>query len=217
MGTIVFSTIKYRNLSGTLRMGTKSLLTVYGVFNLDFFHYVLPPFCISSKLRSISAFYPFLLILLTWFCVELHGRNLRSIVWLWRLFHRCFARLRRGWNSKSDLINVFASFFLLSYSKIYYQIILIVQAKEIYNYSLVDGHGSRENHVLSVDTSIDTKSTTYLVILSIIVLFCLTFISFPPCLLLLYPVGIFQRLLSKCTSNRFRIIIRIFVEGPIIM
>ena len=43
-----FSKIKYSYRSGTLRMGTKSLLTVYGVFNLDFFHYILPPFCISS-------------------------------------------------------------------------------------------------------------------------------------------------------------------------
>ena len=216
-----FSKIKYGYYSGTLRMGTKSLLTVYGVFNLDFFHYVLPPFCISSKLRPIhvvflgyiSAFYPFLLILLTWFCVELHGRNFRPIVFLWRPFHRCFARLRRGWNTKSDLIDVFASFFLLSYSKILYQIILTMDVTTIYNYSLVDGHGSQEHvHVLKVDTSIDTKSTRYLVIHSIIVLFCLSFVSFPPCLLLLYPVGIFQRFLSKCISNRFRIILHIFVE-----
>ena len=215
-----FSKIKYGYHSETLRMGTKSLLTVYGVFNLDFFHYVLPPFCISSKLRPIhvvflgyiSAFYPFLLILFTWFCVELHDRNFRPIVWLWRPFHRCFTRLRRGWNTKSDLIDVFASFFLLSYSKILYQIILTVQVTEVYNYSLVDGHGSRENYVLSVDTSIDTKSARYLLILFIIILLCLSFAIFPPCLLLLYPVGIFQRLLSKCTSNRFRIILHIFVE-----
>ena len=162
-----FSKIKYGYHSGTLRLGTKSLLTVYGVFNLDLFHYVLPPsFCISSKLRPIhvvflgyiSAFYPFLLILLTLFYVELHGRNFRPIACLWRPFHRCFAQLRRGWNTKSDLIDVFVSFFLLSYSKLLYQIILTIDVATIYNYSLVDGHGSQENvYVLRVDTSIDTK------------------------------------------------------------
>ena len=65
----VFSQIKFTDTGETLRVGTKILLTLYGVFNLDFFHYVLPPFCISSKLRPIhvfflgyiSAFYPFLL------------------------------------------------------------------------------------------------------------------------------------------------------------
>ena len=62
----MFSQIKFTDNGETLRVGTKILLTLYGVFNLDFFHYVLPPFCISSKLRPthvlflgyISAFYP---------------------------------------------------------------------------------------------------------------------------------------------------------------
>ena len=57
----LFSKIKYGYGSGTLRMGTKNLLTVYGVFNLDFFHYILPPFCISSKLRPFHVVYGFVL------------------------------------------------------------------------------------------------------------------------------------------------------------
>ena len=105
----VFSQIKFTDRGNTLRTGTKIILTLYGVFNLDFFNYVLPLFCISSRLRPIhvyflgyiTAFYPFLLIILTWFCVELHGRNFRPIVWLWRPFHGCFVRLRRGWNTES--------------------------------------------------------------------------------------------------------------------
>ena len=85
------------------------MLTVYGMLNLDLCHYdILLPYCLSSKLKPIhialfgyiSAFYPFLLICLTWFCVELHGRNIRPLVWLWRPFHRCFVRLRRGWNTE---------------------------------------------------------------------------------------------------------------------
>ena len=121
------SWVKLTVAEGTLRVGTKILLTIYGMFNLDFFHYVLPPFCISNKLRPIhifflayiSVFYPFLLILLTWLCVELHGRNFRPIVCLWRPFNGCFVCLSRGWNTKSDLIDVFTSFFLLFYSKIF--------------------------------------------------------------------------------------------------
>ena len=132
---------------------------------------------------------------------------------LWKPFHGCFVRLRRGWNTKSDLIDVFASFFLLSYSKILYQIILIVDGARIVNYSLVDGHESRE-HVLSINPSINigAKTAAYLSIISFNILLCLAFVIIPACLLLLYPVGVFQRLLSKCTSNRFRIILHIFVE-----
>ena len=52
----VFSQIKFTINGNTLRTGTKVLLTLYRVFNLDFFHYVLPPSCISSRLRPIHVF-----------------------------------------------------------------------------------------------------------------------------------------------------------------
>jgi hypothetical protein len=55
-------------------------LGLSGVCNLDFIHYIVPPFCTSISLRQvdvayfgyISAFYPFLLIFLTWILIELH-------------------------------------------------------------------------------------------------------------------------------------------------
>ncbi len=60
---------------------------------------------------------------------------------LWRLFHGCFVQLRRGWNTESDLIDVFASFLLLSYSKIMYLVVLTTDSTKINNYFLVDGQG----------------------------------------------------------------------------
>ena len=78
------------------RSDIKITLLFYRVFNLEFGYYLLPPSCLSSKLKFIhlsylgyiSAFYPLLLIFLTWACVELHGRNYGPLVWLWRPFHR---------------------------------------------------------------------------------------------------------------------------------
>ena len=120
--------------------------------------------------------YTFLLILLTWLCVELHGCNFRPIVCLWRPFHGCFVRLRRSWNTKSDLIDVFASFFLLSCFKILYQIVLTVNSTEINNYSLMDGHQSQE-YALGADPSITAKTTTYIMILTVSMLLSL-YLSF---------------------------------------
>ena len=59
----VFSHIKFTDSGTTLRTGTKILLTLYGVFNLDFFQYVPPPFCISSQFMSslLAIFLPFIL------------------------------------------------------------------------------------------------------------------------------------------------------------
>ena len=90
------------NDSRHLRLYARILFRLYGIFNLDFFYYnILPPFCISSQLKPVhiaflgyfSVLYPFILIFLTWFCVELHGYNFRPIVWLWRPFHRCCVKL----------------------------------------------------------------------------------------------------------------------------
>ena len=219
----VFSQIKFTDKGNTLRTGTKIILTLFAVFNLDFFSYFLHLFCISSRLKPIhvfflgyiTAFYPFLLILLTWFCVELHGRNFRPIVWLWRPFHGCFVRLRRGWNTKSDLIDVFASFFLLSYSKILYLIMLTFDSDEIKNYSLMDGKESYD-YVLSADltTTIALKRSDSFMIFMVCfsVLLLLLFFILPVFLLFFYPTRILRNLLSKCLSSRLLIFLNTFME-----
>ena len=218
----VFSHIKFTDSGTTLRTGTKILLTLYGVFNLDFFLYILPPFCISSQLRPIhvfslgyfSAFYPFLLILLTWLCVELHGHNFRPIVCLWRPFHGCFVCLRRGWNTKSDLIDVFASFFLLSYSKVLYQIVLTFDSEEITNYSLINGSESHD-YALSADLSVvlfKTPNSFMIFMMCFVVLLILLFFIFPLFLLFFYPTKILRSLLSKCMSSRILILLNTFME-----
>jgi len=66
----------------------KVILTGYGFWNLDYFRYFIPPFCVSQDLKNIhvlalqyvSAFYPLPLIVLTYACIELHGHNCRPIV-----------------------------------------------------------------------------------------------------------------------------------------
>ena len=91
---------------------------------MDFFKYTLPPFCLSSHLQQthvallgyISVVYPLCLIIITLVCVELHGRNSVPIVRLWRPFHKYFVKLRKEWDVKSDMIDVFATFMLLSCS-----------------------------------------------------------------------------------------------------
>ena len=196
----------------------------YSMFNLNF-HSALPPLCISSRLRSIhvfslgyiSAFYPFVLIFLTWLCIELHGRNFRPVMCLWRPFHGCFVRLRRGWNTKSDLIDVFASFFLLSYSRIMYQIMLTFNFVDITNYSLRDGHISYD-YTLQHDFrttmhKFKTEDSTFIFMACFAGILFLLFIIFPMLLLFFYPTKIFRRLLlANCEHNRLRIFLYTFIK-----
>jgi hypothetical protein len=109
---------------------TKALVRVlYGVSNLEFFRYAIPPFCVNSNFKIIhvqllgfvSALYLLCLIAITWICIELHDRNFKPLVYLWRPFHRSCIQLQREWNTTYDITDVFASFFLLSYGKLMYQ------------------------------------------------------------------------------------------------
>ena len=184
------------------------LLTIYDIWNLRFFRYLMPSFCISSKLKPvhiallgyISVFYPLCLIILTWACIELHGRNFRPIVWLWKPFHRYLVHLRRGWNTKSDIINVFASFFLLSFTKCLYQLLLFMTSQPILHTTLQDIHLG-DSLVLNVDMNVTYGSTEHLIFAIPAITISCIFTFLPTMLLLFYPFQPFQACLSKCKLN----------------
>ena len=198
------------------RLDIKIALILYRVFNLDIGHYLLPPYCLSSKIKFIheaylgyiSAFYPPLLILLTWICIELHGRNFRPLVWLWRPFHRCFVRLRRGWDTKSDIIDVFTTFLFLSCGKILYQTLLLLNCDEILNINLSGHHFT--SYQCAADQSISYGSTYHLLFaIPSVLIFCVCTIL-PLLLLILYPIRAFRSCLSKWHLNS--IALNIFTE-----
>ena len=133
---------------------------------------------------------------------------------LWRPFHGCFVRLRRSWNTKSDLIDAFASFFLLSYSKILFQLVLSFDSKRITYYSLTNGHESYD-YVLAADSGVFTSKgkNYYFIFMTLFsVLLFVLFILIPAVLLLFYPIKIFRRLLLKCMHSRLLIFLNIFIE-----
>ena len=203
--------------NGDISTFMKVIMALYGVFHLDLVHLILPPFCISSRLKLIhvvffgcfSLFHPILLIFLISICVELHGRNFRSLVWLWRPFHRCFVRLRRGWDTKSDIIDVFITFFCLSYTTLTHKIRLMLDSTAVVT---VDASGMRSATSLRpvVDQSL-TYNDVYYYLFAIPSLF--TFLVFNillPLLLMLYPIRAFRSCLSKC-HLKF-IALNIFIE-----
>ena len=93
------------------------------MWSLDFFQHLIPPFCLSSSLTNIhvlfmeliSAFYPLILMLLTYLLIELHARNMYLV---WKPFNKCVAKLKRSYDPKASIFNAFATVLLLSFSKI---------------------------------------------------------------------------------------------------
>ena len=199
-----------------LKLDVKIMLALYGLLNLNFYVNILPPFCISSKLNPIHlslikyvyVFYPILLIILTWFCVELHGRNFRPLVWLWRPFHRWFVRFRRGCDAKRDILDVFNTFFLLSYDQLMFQASMLFLTRPILR---IDGSGKPYVVYHSILDSKNIHEHAYYSLLIIpIILIPFVFNILPPLLLILYPVKVFRSCLSKCHLDS--IVLNTFVE-----
>ena len=184
------------------RLDIKILTTLYGVFNLDILRFnILPPFCLSSRLDPIdvaailgymSAFYPIVLIFLTWICVELHGRNFKPLVLIWHPLHKCFTRFRRKWNTRNDLIDVFVTFFFLSYTKIMVLTILFFDGAPVTNI-LESGESYHTYTVLGTVF----KSSHHLALLLAASFISLLYNFLPLLLLLLYPTRTFRSCLSK--------------------
>ena len=182
------------------------LPVAYSSMNFEFFHCIIPAFCISSKLRTIhiillgyvSAVYPLCLVILTWLCVELHDRNCRPLVILWKPFHRYWVRLRTGLNAKNDLIDVFASFFLLSYSKTLYQSMLLVGCCTTVNFDESQPGDLTYKYAKCFDPSESCISRENLKITIPAAIVMFVFNILPALLLVLYPFRMFRACLSKC-------------------
>ena len=196
----------------------RSLFFFCGIWSLNFIHFIAPPFCVSSKLQLIHieflgyvpVIYLLSLIFLTWVCIELHGRNCKLLVVLWRPFHRCFVKLQRGWDKTSSVVDAFASFFLLSNSTLLYQVVTIYRCQILYTYSISnESDGHMIQYVLMFLPHIGCGHRPY-PILIFSTLLLLIFGIIPILLLVLYPLKSFRMCLSKCKLDR--LFVTIFVE-----
>ena len=198
---ISYEPYAYLNVSPFIRIITIVLYTLYGFWNLDFFRYVIPAFCISVHLTPIQvlaleyivAFYPLLLIATTYIGVELYARDYKLIVWLWRPFSRCLAFVLRGKELNFSLVHAFSSFLLLSYSKI-----LFVSFQLLTPTTLKDPKGQVVGPTQSMyyDASIGFFSAQHLPFALLAILALCIIVVLPALVLLLYPTSIFQKSLG---------------------
>ena len=219
---LVHNAINYDVVDPTDQM--KSFISIvslfHGIWNLSFFHYIIPPFCISPKLQiihivylqSISTVFPFILISITWICMELYSHNCVVLVWLWRAFNNLFiGYIDVKQNKNRTIIDTFATFFLLSYAKLMSALAIPIISTEVYNIN--DTTLVSNIHKSSLDPSETLFHKSHLIpILAVSIFVYLTAILFPILLLALYPFRAFRSLLFKCCSSRCMVSLTIFVE-----
>ena len=184
--------------------------TIAGFWNLDFFRYVIPPFCVSSRqtvlhvlaLDYVVAVYPLLLIIAVYITIELHARDCRILTYTSKLFSWCFAPCKksrvcvqfRRWDPQSTIIHAFSTFLLLSYSKFLYISFRLLASTQLY-----DVNGTEITpRVVYYDASMKYLSGTHRPFAFLAIFVLSTIVSIPLLILLLYPTRLFQKCLGCC-------------------
>ena len=204
-------------VTGFLYVALQTLLALCGIWSLDFFRFVIPPFCVSSSIRTVHAlaleyavaFYPIFLILITYVCIKLHDNNFRPVVWLWKPFHRHFAHLRRRWDSTASIINTFTTFLLLSFSKILFVSLTLLHYFKMRVLTNIHVH---LKCVLYYDPNVECHTQESNILSAIAYCVLVIFIISPTILLILYPTRLFRKCVSCCGFRRWHAL-HMFVES----
>ena len=199
---------------------TKVISLLYGIWTLDFFRFAIPPYCVSPKLtsihiiylQSVSTFFPYVLIGITWLLIKLHSNDCKVVVWMWKKLDIVILKhIKVQRNSGRTVIDAFATFFLLSFAKLSVTILLPLipfTLTEVNSYNM-----SRSQTIHSfVDSTTNYASGANIaavVVSSGIVLFA----YLPPVFIIaLYPIRTFRNLMLKCYHRRFICTLNFFVE-----
>ena len=203
------------NLSLPLVIFARISMVLADIWNLHFFKFVLPSFCLSDRITGIhvhllslfTAVYPILLMATAYIAIELHARDNRVVHFLWKPFGICFAKFKINWSANDSVIHAFATLLMLSSSTLVYEFYVILSPSPVFTVN-----GTVSEHTLYYDSSIVWLSPEHILYLAVAVLL-LFFLSVCPALLLcLYPTRIYERL-SRCCSPRKRIAVSIFAEA----
>ena len=175
-----------------------SQLMEYGT--LIFFRRVIPPFCVSQKLSTlgavtcgyISAVWPLILILLVSLAMELNKRDFKITVYPWKFIDGVSCVAVRHWLAQTNPVHIFATFFVLSYSKILFVSFCLL--KITYPQQLSRGNTNNLRR-LSFDPHIHYFSPRHLPYVVPVITIIVTLGVLLPLLLMLYP--------TRCGSRYF--------------
>ena len=191
----------------------KILFTLFAVLNLDFFHMILPPLCITTSMKAVNillfdyiiAFVPIAFTALIYIFIQLHDKNCKLIVCLSYPLKR-LTGISEDWNPKKRILTTFASFFLLLYTKIFFASLRFLLAVNLYN---IEGNIVKNSAILLYDPAIRLFDSDHIIyaVLTFSVFFI--FIISPTVFLALYPTRFFRKLINLLGFRRWDVLSQI--------
>ena len=192
-------------------------LSLFSIWNLDFFRSVYHPFCIHPSVGSLgvlaldylTAMYPLLLIFVTYSCIKCYD-NYSMIRKLVKPLHKCCFYFRKEWEVRQSLTDAFATFLMLSYVKV-----LNISFDLLLPTSIYDMDGNRTTTFLYYSGTVEVFKNKHVPFAILACFMTLAFNVSPLILLCLYPCHCFQKLnhLCKFHSQTLHIFMDIFHRG----
>ena len=180
-------------------------LVISGIWNLEFFRFLVPQFCISEKISEIqlqmlgfiSSIYPLFLVIISYSAIELNAR--------YGFVSRCI-RFNSNYNMRHSIIHAFATFTMLSMFKTMCQGYAILQTTTV-----LDLNGSVLSKVLFCDPNVEMYSRYHLpyLVTSLIIVF--VFLACPALFLCVYPTRLYLKI-TPFISTRKQLSLKIFAE-----
>ena len=188
-----------------------SILTVIDVMNLNFFHALTPPLCISPSTKAINsllfdylvAFYPLVFTAFVYICIELYDRNFKIFLLISYPIRKCLTIFRTTWDPRRTILNTFITFFLLSYSKLLFVSINLLIASQSFN---SEGERVPSTMVLLYDPSIRFFHPEHIPYAILALLVIVVFVLLPLLVLVLYPTRLFHQILFLLRFQRWDIL-----------
>lgn len=207
--TALFLTLNYeqpyKHIFGEkMYMVVRVTKAFYGIWNLDFFRSLIPPFCVSRGMNNlevlsfqyISVIYPVLLIFVAWVFVDLHERNFRPFVRMWKPFRRYLSHYSVTTDPKRVIISFLATMVILSYTKVIYISALLLDI--VKEYRVCNDY----SQVLFLQPDIPYYKSQHAPFVVLSTAMLVLFVILPLLLLLLYPIDYFQdKLKSFCVRE----------------
>ena len=181
-------------------------MTVLDIWNLDALRHIIPLFCVSSSLsnfqvqlmRTVSSLFPLLLVFISYLLIELHGRNCKILVLLWKPFNKCISRLRRSWDPRSSNIAAFSTIITLSLLKVWSSTLYLIYPNSIHY------KGNTTNKYLYIDPYMEIDKITSLPFFWPLTLILGMATLLPTLILCLYPTRVCRRLFFCCKTSKFQ-------------
>ena len=204
------------HLSPALRPFLQIFVMLFKAWNLRLLRPLIPPFCISNKLRDIyvlllnllPTIFPIVLVIISFVLMELHARNYRIVHVLWKPFGLILKKINTTTVTSDSLIRAFATFIFLSSTMSMVNVYAMTEKVAVS--SNIDDRVYRL--VLYFDTTVEYLSPMHISYLLISLLQYMIFVVLPSLLLALYPTRVY-RSFCRYISSRKQLAIMSFVEA----